>query len=184
MPAGTATPDTADTPEDHRFQGRRLAAECKHQCDHKLDKIAVFAHSSNRRPIASGNAQVGCKSHLTRWHLLLTADLFEALSLMKVLLCSHLTAFGLRGNDTESCEYDEDVAALVDALPQLRALELCHFAISATDAGIAVRHRCLARWCNIIPLRHHSAARDFATPLAELSLGHVAVQSIMSLTQG
>ena len=45
LPAGITAPDTVDTSEDHRSHERGLAAEWQHQCDRKLDKVAVSAHS-------------------------------------------------------------------------------------------------------------------------------------------
>ena len=98
---------------------------------------------------------------------------------MKTMIsCSHLTAFGLSGNDNESCMDDEHVVALVDALPQLRALDAVHFANLASDAGMPVHHRCIVRWCSII---HYGTRVQPATPLAELfepSTGRAAGQSI------
>ena len=67
------------------------------------------------------------------------------MNLTTMILCSHLTAFALGGNDNENCMDDEHVVALVDALPQLRALNLSHFANVATDAGIAEYRRCIIR---------------------------------------
>ena len=65
-------------------------------------------------------------------------------------LCSHLTALGV--HHTTRCDgdesIDEDIAALVDALPQLLALDPWHRAVLASDTGlpcIQVTQKVL--WC-------------------------------------
>lgn len=50
------------------------------------------------------------------------------------LWCSRLTSLDL-SMGKESCETDEYVVALVQALPQLRELHLDKYAVSATNAG-------------------------------------------------
>ena len=53
-------------------------------------------------------------------------------------LCSHLTALGI--HHTTRCDgdesIDEDIAALVDALPQLLALDPGHRAVLASNTGL------------------------------------------------
>jgi hypothetical protein len=57
----------------------------------------------------------------------------------KCSLRSNLTALDVYIDEARpdySCEWDHDVAALVQALPQLRLLYLLNYALPATDAGM------------------------------------------------
>jgi hypothetical protein len=56
------------------------------------------------------------------------------------VFCSHLTALVLGKEDEhvegESSEGDEHMAALAQAVPQLLALKLLNYGLSATDKGL------------------------------------------------
>jgi hypothetical protein len=71
-----------------------------------------------------------------------TADAFDV---EYNLWCSRLTSLDL-SMGKESRETDADVAALVQALPQLCALHLQNYAVSATNAGMQCNavHGCYA----------------------------------------
>ena len=74
--------------------------------------------------------------------------------------CSHLTSLAISIDDTHDHEsdpwdpWDEDVAALVQAVPQLRTLYLWNCALSATDAGGISATQGDARFAQVWSLEH------------------------------
>jgi hypothetical protein len=62
--------------------------------------------------------------------------------------CSSLTTLHIWTGKArqDAASRDEDVAALVQAIPQLRKLYLSHYAMKATDAGLSMQGHTASAW--------------------------------------